>query len=108
LTKGILRSLWSVRLLTYHGASAVARSVFDWNLWMMLNECIRCNKSNYPEPTLWDTDKRISSVCLHSQGAPPNSESNDRLNPIQYPSYKICITPLNTSQYCDILDYGAV
>jgi hypothetical protein len=29
LTKGILRSLWSVRLLTYHGASAIARSVFD-------------------------------------------------------------------------------
>jgi hypothetical protein len=23
-------------LPTYHGASAIARSVFDWNLWMML------------------------------------------------------------------------
>jgi hypothetical protein len=34
LTKGIFRSSWSVRLLTYHGESAIALSVFDWNLWM--------------------------------------------------------------------------
>jgi hypothetical protein len=32
LTKGIFRSLWSVRLLTYRGASAIALSVLDWNL----------------------------------------------------------------------------
>jgi hypothetical protein len=34
-TRGILKSVWRVWLDTNHGAFAISRRIFDWNLWMM-------------------------------------------------------------------------
>jgi hypothetical protein len=57
LTKGIFRSLWSVRMLTYHGASAIALSVLDWNLWMRLHILtvirIKSDTTTWNTTSLW-------------------------------------------------------
>jgi len=34
-TVGIPRSSWIIALVTYHGASTVARSILDWHLCMV-------------------------------------------------------------------------
>jgi hypothetical protein len=35
MTNGICRSLWRVRLETYHGAMVIKRRALDWNLWII-------------------------------------------------------------------------
>ena len=34
-TTGIPRSSWIIALVTYHGASTIARSILDWHLSMI-------------------------------------------------------------------------